>query len=74
MRLTGRFVDWVLTACESDAVVSAKFARVTGLVDSPARLFKPSFILRVAVVDMRRRQRDSSTHEAETADRTPLLE
>ncbi|MGB5112978.1 MAG: 2-polyprenyl-6-methoxyphenol hydroxylase-like oxidoreductase [Mycobacterium sp.] len=54
MRLTNRFADWVLTACESDAVVSAQFFRVTGLVDPPARLFDPRFVYRVARANRRR--------------------
>ena len=57
MRLTNRFADWVLTACETDAVVNAQFYKVTGLVDPPARLFHPSFIYRVATVNRRRRRR-----------------
>jgi 2-polyprenyl-6-methoxyphenol hydroxylase-like FAD-dependent oxidoreductase len=59
MRLTNRFADWVLTACETDAVVHAQFTRVIGLVDPPSRLFDPSFIFRVATVNRRRRQRGS---------------
>lgn len=54
MRLTNRFADWVLTACESDAVVHAQFFRVTGLVDPPARLFDPRFVYRVARANRRR--------------------
>jgi 2-polyprenyl-6-methoxyphenol hydroxylase-like FAD-dependent oxidoreductase len=57
MRFTNRFVDWVLTACETDAVVNAQFYKVTGLVNPPARLFHPSFIYRVATVNRRRRRR-----------------
>jgi 2-polyprenyl-6-methoxyphenol hydroxylase-like FAD-dependent oxidoreductase len=72
MRVTSRFVDWVLTACESDAVVGGQFFKVTALVDPPARLFNPSFIYRVATVNMRRRQRDSQRRQAEVAGRTPL--
>ena len=78
MRLTNRFVDWVLTACESDAVVAGQFFKVTGLADPPARLFHPSFIYRVATVNQRRRQRDSHPQQAQVAGRadgrTPLLD
>ena len=28
MRVSNRFVDWVLTACESDTVIAEKFFRV----------------------------------------------
>lgn len=67
MRLTNRFADWVLTACETDAVVHAQFTRVTGLVEPPSRLFDPSFIYRVATVNRRRRQRGSQPQPAGVA-------
>jgi hypothetical protein len=50
MRLISRFVDRILTACESDAIVAAKFSRVSGHVDPPTRLFIPSFVLRLALI------------------------
>ena len=59
MRISNRFVDWVLSACESDLKVINQFFRVTGLVDPPARLLQPAFIARVAMVNLRHRQRDS---------------
>ncbi|MFA5711357.1 MAG: 2-polyprenyl-6-methoxyphenol hydroxylase-like oxidoreductase, partial [Mycolicibacterium sp.] len=49
-RLTQRYADWVLRACEQDAAVHAQFTKVTGLVDPPAKLFHPSFVRRVAAV------------------------
>jgi 2-polyprenyl-6-methoxyphenol hydroxylase-like FAD-dependent oxidoreductase len=58
MRMTNRLADWVLTACESDAVVVEKFFRVNNLIDPPVRLMQPSFISRVAAVNLRRRQGD----------------
>jgi hypothetical protein len=76
MRVTNRVVDWVLTACESDAAVGAQFFKVTALVDPPARLLNPLFMARVATVNLLRRQRDSQPRQAEVAgradDRTPL--
>jgi 2-polyprenyl-6-methoxyphenol hydroxylase-like FAD-dependent oxidoreductase len=69
MRVTTRFVDWVLTACESDIRVVNQFFRVTGLVDPPARLLSPLFIARVAMVNPLRRQRDSQDR---VDDRMPL--
>ena len=69
MRVSNRFVEWVLTACESDIQVVNQFFRVTGLVDPPARLLSPPFIARVAKVNLLRRQRDSQPRPAEVADR-----
>jgi 2-polyprenyl-6-methoxyphenol hydroxylase-like FAD-dependent oxidoreductase len=69
MRVTTRFVDWVLTACESDIRVVNQFFRVTGLVDPPARLLSPLFIARVVMVNLFRRQRDSQDR---VDDRMPL--
>jgi 2-polyprenyl-6-methoxyphenol hydroxylase-like FAD-dependent oxidoreductase len=61
MRVTNRLADWVLTACESDAVIVEKFFRVNNLIDPPLRLMHPSFVSRVAAVNMRRRQGDHAT-------------
>jgi 2-polyprenyl-6-methoxyphenol hydroxylase-like FAD-dependent oxidoreductase len=55
IRLTSRYIDWVLTACETDAVVGLQFLRVSWLVDPPARLFHPSFVYRVAAANRRSR-------------------
>jgi hypothetical protein len=67
MRVTNRLVDLVLTACESDAVVGTQFFRVTGLLDPPTRLLEPSFLYRVATVNLRRRQRHSRPGQAAVA-------
>jgi 2-polyprenyl-6-methoxyphenol hydroxylase-like FAD-dependent oxidoreductase len=76
MRITSRLVDWVQAACESDAVVGGQFFRVTALVDPPARLLHPSFLYRVATVNLRGRQRDSQPEQAGVVGRadgrTPL--
>jgi 2-polyprenyl-6-methoxyphenol hydroxylase-like FAD-dependent oxidoreductase len=61
IRVTNRLADWVLTACESDAVIVEKFFRVNNLIDPPVRLMHPSFISRVAAVNLRRRQGDHAT-------------
>lgn len=63
MRLTGRYVERILAACETDADVHAQFFRVTGLVDPPARLFHPTFVYRVARANHRRRQRGSQPRQ-----------
>lgn len=55
---SNRLVDWVLSACESDAVVVEKFFRVNNLIDPPVRLLHPSFISRVAAANLRRRRGD----------------
>jgi 2-polyprenyl-6-methoxyphenol hydroxylase-like FAD-dependent oxidoreductase len=67
MRMTSGLVDWIQTACESDAVVGGQFFRVTALVDSPARLLNPLFLQRVATVNLLRRQHDSRRRQAEVA-------
>jgi 2-polyprenyl-6-methoxyphenol hydroxylase-like FAD-dependent oxidoreductase len=56
MRVTSRFVDWALSACESDAGVAEQFFRVNSLLDHPLRLLYPTFIYRVAAVNLRRRR------------------
>ncbi|OBE98049.1 2-polyprenyl-6-methoxyphenol hydroxylase-like oxidoreductase [Mycolicibacterium elephantis] len=67
MQLTNRFSEWVLTACETDAVVHAQFFRVVGLVEPPSRLFGPSFIYRVAAVNRRGRRRASQPEPPQLA-------
>ncbi len=53
MRATNRLVDSVLSAAESDTVIGTQFFRVTGLLDPPTRLLRPSFLYRVAAVKLR---------------------
>ncbi|WP_051574248.1 NAD(P)/FAD-dependent oxidoreductase [Mycobacterium sp. URHB0044] len=64
MRVSNRLVDSVLTACETDRMVGAQFFRVSALIDPPTRLLRPSFISRVATVNLRRGQRDSRPQHA----------
>ena len=47
MRLTHAYLERVLTAAESDSAVTEQFMRVSGMIDSPARLFRPAMVLRV---------------------------
>ena len=56
VRIANAYMDWVLTACESDAVVAGQFFKVNALVDPPSRLLHPAFIHRVATVNLRRRK------------------
>jgi 2-polyprenyl-6-methoxyphenol hydroxylase-like FAD-dependent oxidoreductase len=64
MRVTNRLVDRVLAASESDAMIGTQFFRVTGLLDPPTRLLRPSFLYRVATVNRRDRQRHSQPEHA----------
>jgi 2-polyprenyl-6-methoxyphenol hydroxylase-like FAD-dependent oxidoreductase len=50
------FADWILSACESDALIVEKFFRVNNFIDPPVRLMHPAFISRVAAVNLRRGQ------------------
>jgi 2-polyprenyl-6-methoxyphenol hydroxylase-like FAD-dependent oxidoreductase len=68
-RVTNRCADWVLTACESDAVTVERFFRVNSFIDPPAHLLRPSFISRVATVNLRRRRGDSQPRQAEATGR-----
>jgi hypothetical protein len=65
MRLITRLVDWALAACESDPVVAVGFFKVNGLIDHPIRLFRPGFVYRVAVVNLRRRRGDGQPRQVE---------
>jgi 2-polyprenyl-6-methoxyphenol hydroxylase-like FAD-dependent oxidoreductase len=47
IRLSNAFLERVMTAAESDLVVAGQFMRVIGMLDSPARLLRPSMLRRV---------------------------
>jgi 2-polyprenyl-6-methoxyphenol hydroxylase-like FAD-dependent oxidoreductase len=47
MRLTSAYLNRVLTAAESDPAVTEQFIRVNGMIDPPARLFRPAMVFRV---------------------------
>ncbi len=64
MRVTNRLVDFVLTASESDSVVGTQFFRVTGLLDRPTRLLRPSFLYRVASVNLLGKRRPARSGRA----------
>ena len=57
MRLSNWYTDRVLRAAETDIVVTEGFFRVMNLVDSPARLLRPSFVARVAAANRRHAER-----------------
>ena len=71
MRLAARFLDWALTACETDLVVAVRFFKVNGLICSPVRLLHPAFVVRVAAVNLRRRRRDGQPRPAVMANPAP---
>jgi 2-polyprenyl-6-methoxyphenol hydroxylase-like FAD-dependent oxidoreductase len=58
MRITNAYMDRLLTAAETDPLVAEQFLRVSGMVDSPARLLRPSLMIRVARASRRRRTDD----------------
>jgi 2-polyprenyl-6-methoxyphenol hydroxylase-like FAD-dependent oxidoreductase len=65
MRVSSRFGEWALTACEHDPITFERFFKVSNLVDPPIRLLHPSFLLRVATVNLRRRQGPSAIRDGE---------
>jgi 2-polyprenyl-6-methoxyphenol hydroxylase-like FAD-dependent oxidoreductase len=48
MRITNAFLDLVMTAAETDPIVTGQFLRVIGMIDPPARLLSPSILRRIA--------------------------
>jgi len=47
-RIGSKPTERLLRVCETDAVVAAQFFKVSGLVDPPTRLLKPSIVRRLA--------------------------
>jgi 2-polyprenyl-6-methoxyphenol hydroxylase-like FAD-dependent oxidoreductase len=47
MRISNALLEHVLNAIEVDPVVAGQFMRVTGMLDSPIHLLRPSILLRV---------------------------
>ncbi|OBK15342.1 2-polyprenyl-6-methoxyphenol hydroxylase-like oxidoreductase [Mycobacterium asiaticum] len=54
MRISNTCLEPVMRASETDPVVAAQFMRVTGMVDRPIRLLRPSILLRVLRAQHRR--------------------
>jgi len=46
-RIGSKPTERLLTVCETDAVVAAQFFKVSGLIDPPTRLLKPSIVRRL---------------------------
>ncbi|TDO17829.1 2-polyprenyl-6-methoxyphenol hydroxylase-like FAD-dependent oxidoreductase [Mycobacterium sp. BK086] len=61
-RINNRFSDWVLTAVETDLVVTSQFLRVLGMLDSPTQLMRPTILARILRANLTRAQR---VHEPE---------
>lgn len=59
IRIVNAYIDRYLAAAERDIRLTEQFLRVSGLVDPPAKLFRPSIMMRVAVGNRRRRLADS---------------
>jgi 2-polyprenyl-6-methoxyphenol hydroxylase-like FAD-dependent oxidoreductase len=57
MRLSNWYTDRVLTAAETDIVVTEGFFRVAHLVDSPVGLLRPSLVARVITANRGRTER-----------------
>jgi len=60
MRLANKYVDRVQAAAETNLAVAGQFLKVAGFSASPASLFAPSVVLRVAAVNWQRRRARSS--------------
>ena len=58
-RINNRFSEWVLTAVETDLVVTSQFFRVLGMLDSPTRLMRPALLARIIRANLTRAQRVS---------------
>ena len=56
MRLTNSYVDRVLAAAETDAVIAQRFLKVVGFTNPPTSLMHPSVMLRVAATNWRQRR------------------
>ncbi len=60
VRLINAYMDKVLTAAETDLVVTERFLKVQYLLDSPTTLLKPAMMGRVLTGNLLRRNRDTA--------------
>ncbi|WP_408015881.1 hypothetical protein [Rhodococcus chondri] len=56
VRLANAYVDRVLAAAETDAVVADRFLRISSLIDPPRHLAHPALAIRVCANNVRRRR------------------
>jgi hypothetical protein len=55
MRITTAYLDRVMSAAETDLIVASRFMRVIGMIDAPARLLRPTMVLRILRANRARR-------------------
>jgi 2-polyprenyl-6-methoxyphenol hydroxylase-like FAD-dependent oxidoreductase len=67
MRISNAYLDRVMTAAETDPVIMQQFMQVIGMIDSPARLLTPSFVMRIARANRRHHTRTYVPVEAPTS-------
>jgi 2-polyprenyl-6-methoxyphenol hydroxylase-like FAD-dependent oxidoreductase len=67
MRITNAYLKRVMTAAETNPTVASQFLRVIGMIDPPARLLRPTILLRIARAN--RSRRTDPRPVAESADR-----
>jgi 2-polyprenyl-6-methoxyphenol hydroxylase-like FAD-dependent oxidoreductase len=53
MRITNAYLNRVMTAAETDPVVTQQFLRVIGMLDTPTQLLRPSIVVRLATAKRR---------------------
>lgn len=72
MRITNAWTERVLAATETDAAVTQQFLRVVGMLDGPASLLRPGFVLRVLKAGGRRAPVDQRAAVSAQVSEIPL--